>query len=80
MDAVEFDGAVGVDEVAEHAGAADGGELQGVTDQGEAPAPGVGQIRDHSSTHVTRGDHTHVTPPMQSDAADRVARAIFGDG
>lgn len=33
---------------------------------------------NHSSTHVTREIYTHVTPPMQSDAAERVARSIFG--
>ena len=39
VDAVELDRAVGVDEVAEHAAAADGGELQRVADQHEPPAP-----------------------------------------
>jgi integrase len=33
---------------------------------------------NHSSTFVTREIYTHVTPPMQSDAADRVAATIFG--
>ena len=33
---------------------------------------------NHSSTHITREIYTHVTPPMQSDAADRVASQIFG--
>ncbi len=33
---------------------------------------------NHSSTFVTREIYTHVTPPMQSDAAERVARSIFG--
>lgn len=33
---------------------------------------------NHSSTHITREIYTHVTPPMQSDAADRVARQILG--
>ena len=28
---------------------------------------------DHSSTHITREIYTHVTPPMQSDAAAQVA-------
>ncbi|HSH79346.1 MAG TPA: hypothetical protein VLA19_12540 [Herpetosiphonaceae bacterium] len=28
---------------------------------------------NHSSTFVTREIYTHVTPPMQSDAAERVA-------
>ncbi|MCA1705513.1 MAG: tyrosine-type recombinase/integrase, partial [Actinobacteria bacterium] len=32
---------------------------------------------NHSSTHVTREIYTHVTPPMQSDAAERVAGLIF---
>ncbi|MBL0205623.1 MAG: site-specific integrase [Candidatus Microthrix sp.] len=32
---------------------------------------------NHSSTHITRRS-TPVTPPMQSDAADRVARQIWG--
>jgi hypothetical protein len=31
----------------------------------------------HSSTHVTREIYTHVTPPMQSDAAEHVAARIF---
>jgi integrase len=35
---------------------------------------------DHSSTFVTREIYTHVTPPMQSDAAERVASRIFGNG
>ncbi|MFZ1440363.1 MAG: site-specific integrase [Candidatus Microthrix subdominans] len=34
---------------------------------------------NHSSTHITREIYTHVTPPMQSDAADRVASQIFGN-
>jgi integrase len=33
---------------------------------------------DHSSTHITREIYTHVTRPMQSDAADRVAARILG--
>ena len=33
---------------------------------------------NHCSTHITREIYTHVTPPMQSDAAERVARQIFG--
>jgi integrase len=33
---------------------------------------------NHSSTHITREIYTHVTPPMQSDAAERVANQIFG--
>lgn len=33
---------------------------------------------NHSSTFVTREIYTHVTPPMQSDAAERVAGRIFG--
>jgi len=35
---------------------------------------------NHSSTFVTREIYTHVTPPMQSDAAERVASRIFGSG
>ncbi len=35
---------------------------------------------NHSSTFVTREIYTHVTPPMQSDAAERVAQRIFGSG
>ena len=35
---------------------------------------------NHSSTFVTREIYTHVTPPMQSDAAGRVAARIFGAG
>lgn len=38
----------------------------------------VSERLNHSSTHVTREIYTHVTWPMQSDAAERVARAIFG--
>ncbi len=38
----------------------------------------VSERLNHSSTHVTQGIYTHVTPPMQSDAAERVARSIFG--
>lgn len=33
---------------------------------------------DHSSTHLTSEIYTHVTRPMQSDAADRVAVRILG--
>jgi integrase len=33
---------------------------------------------NHSSTFITREIYTHVTPPMQSDAAQRVAGRIFG--
>ncbi len=36
----------------------------------------VSERLNHSSTHVTREIYTHVTPPMQSDAAERVARMI----
>jgi integrase len=32
----------------------------------------------HSSTHITSEIYTHVTKPMQSDAADRVASRILG--
>jgi integrase len=38
----------------------------------------VSERLNHSSTHITREIYTHVTPPMQSDAAERVAKAIFG--
>ena len=38
----------------------------------------VSERLNHSSTHVTREIYTHVTPPMQSDAAERVASRIFG--
>jgi integrase len=38
----------------------------------------VSERLNHSSTHITREIYTHVTPPMQSDAADRVAARIFG--
>jgi integrase len=37
----------------------------------------VSERLNHSSTHVTREIYTHVTPPMQSDAAERVAERIF---
>ncbi len=37
----------------------------------------VSERLNHSSTHVTREIYTHVTPPMQSDAAERVAARIF---
>lgn len=38
----------------------------------------VSERLNHSSTQVTREIYTHVTPPMQSDAAERVAARIFG--
>ena len=38
----------------------------------------VSERLNHSSTHVTREIYTHVTPPMQSDAAERVAGLIRG--
>ena len=44
VDPVELDGAEGVDEVAEHAGATDGRELHRVTEQSEAPTPSLGQL------------------------------------
>jgi integrase len=37
----------------------------------------VSERLNHSSTHVTREIYTHVTPPMQSDAAEHVAARIF---
>jgi integrase len=40
----------------------------------------VSERLNHSSTHVTREIYMHVTPPMQSDAAERVAARIFGLG
>ena len=33
----------------------------------------VSERLNHSSTHITREIYTHVTPPMQSDAAEQVA-------
>ena len=38
----------------------------------------VSERLNHSSTHITREIYTHVTPPMQSDAAERVAKLIHG--
>jgi integrase len=37
----------------------------------------VSERLNHSSTHITREIYTHVTPPMQSDAAERVASLIL---
>src|SRR5262245_21896393 len=37
----------------------------------------VSERLSHSSTHITQEIYTHVTPPMQSDAAERVA-GLFG--
>ncbi len=37
----------------------------------------VSERLNHSSSHITREIYTHVTPPMQSDAAERVARRIL---
>lgn len=37
----------------------------------------VSERLNHSSTFVTQEIYTHVTPPMQSDAAERVAARIF---
>lgn len=37
----------------------------------------VSERLNHSSTTITREIYTHVTPPMQSDAAERVAHQIF---
>jgi integrase len=39
----------------------------------------VSERLNHSSTNITREIYTHVTPPMQSDAAERVAGLIRGD-
>src|SRR5690606_8130840 len=44
VDAVELDGADGVDEVAEHARPPDGSELQRVTDQGEPPPTSLSEV------------------------------------
>lgn len=38
----------------------------------------VSERLNHSSTNITREIYTHVTPPMQSDAAQRVANMILG--
>ena len=38
----------------------------------------VSERLNHSSTTITREIYTHVTPPMQSDAAERVAHLIRG--
>jgi len=38
----------------------------------------VSERLNHSSTNITREIYTHVTPPMQSDAAEKVAGEIFG--
>jgi integrase len=38
----------------------------------------VSERLNHSSTHITREIYTHVTPPMQSDAAERVGKLIHG--
>jgi integrase len=40
----------------------------------------VSERLNHSSTHITREIYTHVTPPMQSDAAECVAALIRGGG
>jgi len=37
----------------------------------------VSERLNHSSTHVTREIYTHVTPPMQSDAGERVAQSFL---
>jgi integrase len=37
----------------------------------------VSERLNHSSTNITREIYTHVTPPMQSDAAERVASLIL---
>lgn len=37
----------------------------------------VSERLNHSSTHITREIYTHVTPPMQSDAAEHVAGLIL---
>jgi integrase len=37
----------------------------------------VSERLNHSSTHITREIYTHVTPPMQSDAAEQVARLFI---
>ncbi len=37
----------------------------------------VSERLNHSSTSITREIYTHVTPPMQSDAAERVAGLIL---
>ena len=55
VDLVELDGAVGVDEVVEHAASADGGELHRVTDQGDAPASVVGEGGE--VVEAVGGDH-----------------------
>ena len=37
----------------------------------------VSERLNHSSTHITREIYTHVTPPMQTDAAELVAKLLL---
>ncbi len=37
----------------------------------------VSERLNHSSTHITREIYTHVTPPMQSEAAELVAKLVL---
>ena len=55
VDSVEFDGVVGVDEQAEHAASADGGELHWVADQHDSPSPPVGERSEFGE--LGRGGH-----------------------
>lgn len=38
----------------------------------------VSERLNHRSTTITREIYTHVTPPIQSDAAERVAHLVRG--
>src|SRR5205823_14668591 len=51
----ELDAANGVDEVPEESGASDGGELERITDQRQAPALLVGEVEECSQLWC--GDH-----------------------
>ena len=56
VDSVEFDGVVGVDEEAEHAASADGGELHRIADEDDSPLLAVGERCEFGE--LRRGGHS----------------------
>ncbi len=71
----QLDGVQGVDEVAEHAGAPDGGELEGVTDEHQTPGALLGQL-EHSGV-VSAFGRLLVRDRGINEQAGRLPRSLF---
>lgn len=46
MDSIQLDGVERVDQVSEHAGSSEGGELHRIADEDEAPLPLLGEVEE----------------------------------